>query len=50
LDWSARNGVGKTTLFRLITRQEIPDEGAVTLPDRFVIGYFSQEPAPVVGG
>ncbi len=39
------NGAGKTTLFRLIAGQERPDEGSVTTPGRFVIGYFSQDPA-----
>lgn len=39
------NGAGKTTLFRLIAKEESPDEGSVTLPERFVVGYFSQNPA-----
>ena len=39
------NGAGKTTLFRLIAGHERPDEGTVTTPGRFVIGYFSQDPA-----
>jgi ATP-binding cassette subfamily F protein 3 len=39
------NGAGKTTIFRLIVGEERPDEGSITVPERFVIGYFSQEPA-----
>ncbi len=38
------NGAGKSTIFRLITRQESADEGTITIPERFVIGYFSQDP------
>ena len=41
------NGAGKTTLFRLTVGQETPDEGSVTMPDRYVVGYFSQDPASV---
>ena len=36
------NGAGKTTLFRLLTGQEAPDGGAVTLGDTAVIGYVDQ--------
>ncbi|MBM3268730.1 MAG: ABC-F family ATP-binding cassette domain-containing protein [Candidatus Sericytochromatia bacterium] len=39
------NGAGKTTLFRLIVGEESADAGTVTIPERFVIGYFSQDPA-----
>ncbi|MFM7200770.1 MAG: ribosomal protection-like ABC-F family protein [Myxococcota bacterium] len=42
------NGAGKTTLFRLIVGQESPDQGSVTVPDKFKIGYFSQDPAGTV--
>jgi ATP-binding cassette subfamily F protein 3 len=36
------NGAGKTTLFRLIMGQERPDEGQISLSDKFRISYFSQ--------
>lgn len=38
------NGVGKTTLFRLIHRQLEPDLGTVTLAKGTEIGYLEQEP------
>ncbi len=37
------NGSGKTTLFRLITGEELPDDGKVTVPRRTTIGYFRQD-------
>jgi ATPase subunit of ABC transporter with duplicated ATPase domains len=37
------NGAGKTTLFRLITGQDRPDEGQVTVERGLTIGYFSQD-------
>ena len=37
------NGAGKTSVFRLITGEEIPDEGSVTIDPGVVIGYFSQD-------
>src|SRR3569623_755976 len=36
------NGVGKTTLFRMITGQEKPDSGAVTVADNVHLGYVDQ--------
>lgn len=36
------NGSGKTTIFRLITGEELPEEGTVTKPERVSVGYFSQ--------
>jgi ATP-binding cassette subfamily F protein 3 len=36
------NGAGKTTVFKLIMNEEGPDAGAVTKPEKCVIGYFSQ--------
>lgn len=36
------NGAGKTTLFRMITGEEQPDEGQVTVEKGVTIGYFNQ--------
>jgi len=36
------NGVGKTTLFRMITGQEQPDRGSVTLGDTVELAYVDQ--------
>lgn len=36
------NGVGKTTIFRIITGEEGVDLGSVSKPDGVSIGYFSQ--------
>ena len=38
-----RNGHGKTTLFRLITGQEEPDSGTITIPKGYRIGYLKQQ-------
>ena len=37
------NGAGKTTIFRMITGEEGPDEGEVTVPKKLTIGYFRQD-------
>ncbi|MHB8054290.1 MAG: ABC-F family ATP-binding cassette domain-containing protein [Candidatus Aminicenantales bacterium] len=37
-----RNGHGKTTLFRLIVGQEDPDEGTISIPRNYRIGYVEQ--------
>jgi ATPase subunit of ABC transporter with duplicated ATPase domains len=37
------NGAGKTTIFRLITGEESPDEGDVSVPKKVSIGYFRQD-------
>jgi ATP-binding cassette subfamily F protein 3 len=37
------NGVGKSTLLRLLTRQLTPDQGQVTHHPQLKIGYFAQE-------
>jgi ATPase subunit of ABC transporter with duplicated ATPase domains len=37
------NGSGKTTLFRMITGEETPDEGDVSVPKKISIGYFRQD-------
>jgi ATP-binding cassette, subfamily F, member 3 len=37
------NGVGKSSLFRLITGQSSLEQGEVTMPNRWTIGLFSQD-------
>jgi len=37
-----RNGMGKTTLFRIITGEESADSGAITFPKQYSIGYLGQ--------
>ena len=37
------NGSGKTTLFRMITGEEEPDEGDISVPRRTTVGYFRQD-------
>ena len=37
-----RNGHGKTTLFRMIIGEEEPDEGTITKPRKYRIGYVEQ--------
>ncbi len=36
------NGAGKSTIFRLIIREEGIDSGDINIADRIIIGYFSQ--------
>ena len=36
------NGAGKTTLFRMITGQEKPDKGAITVGESVHLGYIDQ--------
>jgi ATP-binding cassette ChvD family protein len=36
------NGAGKTTLFRMITGQEKPDEGSLTIGESVKLGYVDQ--------
>src|ERR1044072_633021 len=43
------NGAGKTTLFRMITGQERPDDGQVTIEPGMTIGYFSQDVGEMKG-
>ena len=37
------NGAGKTTVFRMMTGEESPDEGDVTVPKRISIGYYRKD-------
>jgi ATPase subunit of ABC transporter with duplicated ATPase domains len=43
------NGSGKTTLFRMITGQELPDEGQLVVDRGVTIGYFSQDVGEMSG-
>jgi ATPase subunit of ABC transporter with duplicated ATPase domains len=37
------NGSGKTTLFRLVTGEEQPDDGEISIAKKLTIGYFRQD-------
>ena len=39
----APNGAGKSTLFRIITGQEVPDDGVVAIQREISIGYLTQD-------
>jgi ATPase subunit of ABC transporter with duplicated ATPase domains len=43
------NGAGKTTLFRMITGEELPDEGQVSVEKGMTIGYFNQDVGEMTG-
>ncbi|WP_374545638.1 ABC-F family ATP-binding cassette domain-containing protein, partial [Rhodoblastus sp.] len=43
------NGAGKTTLFRMMTGQETPDEGQVSVDRGIAIGYFNQDVGEMSG-
>jgi ATPase subunit of ABC transporter with duplicated ATPase domains len=43
------NGSGKTTLFRMITGEEVADEGDISVPKRLTIGYFKQDVEEMAG-
>ncbi|MCX7679182.1 MAG: ATP-binding cassette domain-containing protein [Spirochaetes bacterium] len=39
-----RNGYGKTTLFRILVGEELPDDGIVTFPKNYRLGHMRQQP------
>ncbi|KPF82900.1 glycosyl transferase family 1 [alpha proteobacterium AAP38] len=43
------NGAGKTTLFRMITGEEQPDTGQVSVEKQVSIGYFNQDVGEMSG-
>jgi len=43
------NGSGKSTIFRLITGEEHPDDGTVSIDPGVVLGYFSQDVGEMAG-
>src|SRR5712691_10904166 len=43
------NGSGKTTLFRMMTGEEVADEGEVSVPKRLTVGYFRQDVEEMAG-
>jgi ATPase subunit of ABC transporter with duplicated ATPase domains len=43
------NGAGKSTIFRMITGEESPDEGQVSIERGLTIGYFSQDVGEMAG-
>ncbi len=43
------NGAGKTTLFRMITGEEAPDDGQVSIEKQVSIGYFNQDVGEMSG-
>jgi ATPase subunit of ABC transporter with duplicated ATPase domains len=43
------NGSGKTTLFRMITGEESPDEGEMSVPKKLTIGHFRQDVEEMAG-
>jgi ATP-binding cassette subfamily F protein 3 len=43
------NGAGKTTVFRILSGEENVDQGSVSIPDKIVLGYFSQSVGEMSG-
>ena len=43
------NGAGKTTVFRLITGEDQPDDGAIERPRKLTLGYFRQDVGDLQG-
>jgi ATP-binding cassette subfamily F protein 3 len=40
---AGRNGVGKSTLFQMIMGELLPDQGELTMPAGWTVGYMEQE-------
>ncbi len=38
-----KNGAGKTSLLRILSKEQSPDEGSITIPKNCKIGYLPQE-------
>lgn len=43
------NGAGKSTIFRMITGQDQPDDGIISIDPGMTIGYFSQDVGEMSG-
>src|SRR5215472_2179608 len=43
------NGAGKSTLLRLLTGEEVPDAGSVTVAPEIEVGYLPQSPLEIAG-
>ena len=43
------NGAGKTTVFRMVTGEEQPDEGQISVEKGVTIGYFNQDVGEMSG-
>jgi ATPase subunit of ABC transporter with duplicated ATPase domains len=43
------NGSGKSTLFRCVMKEELPDEGQVSIDRGVTIGYFRQDVGDMKG-
>lgn len=43
------NGAGKTTLFRILTGEEGVEKGQVSIPNKCIVGYFSQDVGEMSG-
>src|SRR6185295_1504649 len=43
------NGAGKSTLFRMIMKEELPDEGQVSVDKGLTLGYFHQNVGEMSG-
>ncbi|MFN7008820.1 MAG: ABC-F family ATP-binding cassette domain-containing protein [Allorhizobium sp.] len=43
------NGAGKTTVFRMVTGEEQPDEGQISVEKNVSIGYFNQDVGEMAG-
>lgn len=43
------NGSGKTSMFRMIIKEDKPEEGQISFPDRLTMAYFSQNVGEMKG-